>query len=162
MNGSKAVAEVIKPVAFVAGNMKISNLLTLLQKKKTHLAVVTDEYGGTVGIVTLEDVIEELVGEIWDEHDEVVVDFTKIGELCYKVSCNANLDKMGELFDVKIDSQHSTVGGWVTEVLERIPKEKDSFEQDGLLVTVTKADERRAQEVMISKVLSDNDENEDK
>jgi len=162
MNGSKTVAEVTKPVAFVAGNMKISNLLTLLQKKKTHLAVVTDEYGGTVGLVTLEDVIEELVGEIWDEHDEVVVDFTRIGEDCYKVSCNANLDKMCELFDMKIESEHSTVGGWVTEILERIPKEKDSFECDGLLVTVTKADERRAQEVMISKAPADSEEQEEK
>ena len=152
ISGSKSISDVIKPAAFVSENMKISNLLTLLQKKKTHIAVVTDEYGGTVGVVTLEDVIEELVGEIWDEHDEVVIDITKIGKDCYKVSGNANLDKMFELFDMKAESEHSTIGGWVSEELGRIPKEKDSFEFNGLLVTVTKADERKAHEVMISKL----------
>lgn len=152
INGTKTTADVTKPVAFVSENMKISNLLTLLQKKKTHLAVVTDEYGGTVGIVTLEDVIEELVGEIWDEHDEVIIDFTKLGTDCYRVSCNANLDKMCELFEVEIESEHSTVGGWVMEVLGRIPREKDSFEYLTLLVTVTKADDRRALEVVVSKI----------
>ena len=104
-----------------------------------------------MGIVTLEDVIEELVGEIWDEHDEVTHDFTKLAADCYRVSCNANLDKMCELFDVEIDSEQSTVGGWVMEILEKIPCENDSFEHENLLVTVTKADERRAQEVVISK-----------
>ena len=79
----------------------------------------------------------------------------------HKVSCNANLDKMCELFDMKIDSEHSTVGGWITEVLERIPKEKDSFEFDNLLVTVTKADERKAQEVVISKILTRSEEQEE-
>ncbi len=159
MSGNQSVAEVIKPVAFVSGNMKISNLLTLLQKKKTHLAVVTDEYGGTVGVVTLEDVIEELVGEIWDEHDEVVIYITKLGEDKYRVSCNANLDKMSELFDIKIESEHSTVGGWVTEMLGRIPSENDSFEYMGLNVTVTRADERRALEVIVTRE-QQSDENE--
>lgn len=151
MTGSQSIEEVIKPVAFVSENMKISKLLTLLQKKKSHLAVITDEYGGTVGIATLEDVIEELVGEIWDEHDEVIEDFTRLASDCYRVSCNANLDKMCELFNVKIESDHSTVGGWVMETLEKIPTEKDSFNYLDLTVTVTKADDRRALEVVVAK-----------
>ena len=150
MNGSQTVDEVIKPAAYIAGNMKISDLLTYLQKKKTHIAVVTDEYGGTEGIVTLEDVIEELVGEIWDEHDEVVINFTRLATDCYRVSCNTNIDKVSELFEIEIESENSTVGGWVMEMLEKIPEEKDSFTYKNLTVTVTKADERRASEVVIA------------
>lgn len=146
----KPIDDVIKPVVYVAGNMKISNLLTLLQKKKTHLAIVTDEYGGTEGIVTLEDVIEELVGEIWDEYDEVTVDYVRLAKDCFKVSCNANIDKISDLFNIEIDSESSSVGGWVMEMLEKVPEEKDSFEYGNITVTVTKADERRALEVIIA------------
>ncbi|MBQ3038346.1 MAG: HlyC/CorC family transporter [Clostridia bacterium] len=148
MNGDKSLDDIIKPAAYVVGNMHISDLLTLLQKKKTHLAVVTDEYGGTEGIVTLEDVIEELVGEIWDEHDEVIVDYTRLAENCYRISCNASTDKITELFDIELETDSATVGGWVTEMLEKIPEEKDSFTYQSLTVTVTKADERRALEVV--------------
>jgi len=155
MNGSKTIEQIIKPVAFVSENMKISDLLTHLQKKKSHLAVVVDEYGGTVGIVTLEDVIEELVGEIWDEHDEVVQDITRLAKDCYRISCNTNLDKLCDLFEIKIESEHSTVGGWVMEVLERIPTEKDSFDFENITITVTKADERRAIEVVAAYMQND-------
>ena len=141
---------IISQPVYVVENMKISKLLRLLQQKKSHLAVVTDEYGGTVGVVTLEDCIEELVGEIWDEHDIVIEEITKIEENNYKVSCNANLDKLAEILDIEINSESTTVGGWVSEVLERIPLKGDSFEKDNLLVTVTEADERRALEVIVS------------
>ena len=150
-DGKKTVAEAITPVTFVSGDMKISDLLTLLQRKKTHLAVVTDEYGGTEGIVTLEDIIEELVGEIWDEHDKVKVEVTRLANDCYKLSSNASLDRLEELFDIKIESENTTVGGWVSEVLEKIPAEKDSFEYKGIAVTVTKADKRRALEVVAAR-----------
>lgn len=140
---------IISQPVYVLENMKISNLLKLLQQKKSHLAVVTDEYGGTVGVVTLEDCLEELVGEIWDEHDIVVEEIVSIGENTYQISCNANLDKLAELFDIEIESESTTVGGWVTEMLERIPVEGDSFETENLSVTVTEADERRVLEVMV-------------
>lgn len=157
MYGNKAVDDVIKPVVFISGNMKISDLLTLLQRKKTHLAVVTDEYGGTEGLVTLEDVIEELVGEIWDEHDEVVIDVTKLGGDCYRFSCYASLDKFMDAFDVNIDSESATIGGWVMEVLEKIPKEKDSFNYENISVTVTKADERKALEIIAARIKPENE-----
>ncbi len=150
INGIKSVEEVIKPVTFVIENMKISDLLTVLQKNKSHLAVVTDEYGGTVGIVTLEDVIEELVGEIWDEHDEVVEDIVSICENTFKISGNLNLDKLSETVEVEIESENSTVGGWVMERLEKIPEVNDSFEYEKLKVTVTKTDERRVYEVVVT------------
>ena len=139
---------VIKPALYVLEHMQISDLMRLLQQKKSHMAVVTDEYGGTLGIVTLEDIIEELVGEIWDEHDEVVEEFTEISPLCYRVSCNANLDKMLELFNLEEEAQSSTVGGWVMEELGRIPKEGDRFRFRNLSVTVTKVEDRRALEVI--------------
>ena len=143
------LTDIIKQPVYVLENMQISKLLKLLQQKKSHLAVVTDEYGGTVGVVTLEDIIEELVGEIWDEHDVVVEDITSISENSYKISCNANIDKLAELFDIKIESESTTVGGWVSETLEKIPVVGDSFVADALSVTVTEADERRALEIMV-------------
>ena len=150
INGEKTVEEVIKPVTFVLENMKISDLLTVLQKNKSHLAVVTDEYGGTVGIVTLEDVIEELVGEIWDEHDEVVEDIIEISDNTFKIAGTLNLDKLSEIVSVEIESENSTVGGWVMEKLEKIPEINDSFEYENLKVIVTKTDERRVYEVVVT------------
>ena len=150
INGQKTLEDAIKPVTFVLENMKISDLLTVLQKNKSHLAVVTDEYGGTVGIVTLEDVIEELVGEIWDEHDEVFEDIVEISENIFKISGNLNLDKLSETIDVDIESANSTVGGWVMESLEKIPEINDTFEYENLKVTVTRTDERRVFEVVVT------------
>lgn len=146
---NEELEKIISQPVYVLENMKISKLLKLLQQKKSHLAVVTDEYGGTVGVVTLEDCLEELVGEIWDEHDVIIEEITKIQDNIYKVSGNANLDKLAEIFDIDIESESTTVGGWVTEILERIPVVGDCFEKDNLSVIVTEADERRALEVEV-------------
>lgn len=150
LNGKKTIENAVKPVIFVVGNMKISDLLTVLQKNKSHLAVVTDEYGGTVGIVTLEDVIEELVGEIWDEHDEVTLDIVKLSENSYRVSGNLNLDKLAETVGAEIESENTSVGGWVMERLEKIPEINDYFEYENLSVTVTKTEDRRVNEVIVA------------
>ncbi len=140
---------VIKPAAFVAPSIKISDLLRLLQKEKSHMAVVTDEYGGTAGIITMEDILEELVGEIWDEHDEIVEDFQKIGENEYRVVCSADFDKLFDFFDMTGETDSTTVGGWVMEQLEKIPSEGDSFDYENLHVTVTKAEDRRVLEIVV-------------
>lgn len=147
---NESIDSVMSRPVYVSENMKISNLLKLLQQKKSHLAVVTDEYGGTVGVVTLEDVIEELVGEIWDEHDEVIEDILEISENVYKISCNANLDRLEDIFDLEIESESTTIGGWVTEMLERIPDVGDSFTYENLSVLVTSADERRVLEIEVT------------
>lgn len=149
MDKHEPLETVLSQPVYVLETLKISKLLKLLQQKKSHLAVVTDEYGGTVGVVTLEDVIEELVGEIWDEHDVVVEEIFPISDTCCRISANANLDKIAELFNVEIESESTTVGGWVSETLERIPVTGDTFESGALNVTVTDADERRALEVMV-------------
>lgn len=130
--------------------MKIGDLLTMLQKNKTHLAVVADEYGGTVGIVTMEDILEELVGEIWDEHDEVVEDFVSIDEHTYRILGSANQEKMFELFDMDEEFESSSVGGWVVEQLNEIAEEGDHFEYKNLSVVVDKVENKRVMEILVT------------
>lgn len=149
VNDGLTVEQVMSEPVFVIPSMKISQLLTLLQKEKSHMAVIIDEYGGTVGIVTLEDILEELVGEIWDEHDEVVESIVKLGENKYKVLCNSNLDNLFDMFGLKNDYDISTVGGWVVEKFERIPDEGDSFRYENLRVVVTKRDSRHVNEITV-------------
>ncbi len=143
------LSSIIKNATIVTKGMKISKLLRLLQYNKTHLAVVVDEFGGTVGIVTLEDILEELVGEIWDEYDEVVEEFVKNPDGSYSISCNANLDKMLELFQIEQEYDSSTVNGWVMEELGKVPEIGDTFTYQNLSVTVTKAEFRRAIEIHV-------------
>ena len=98
VRGGAALESIVKPVEFIPPSMKISVLLKLLQKNKSHLAVIVDEFGGTEGIVTLEDIIEELVGEIWDEHDRVVDSFRKLSENVYLVDWSTDLDELFAVF----------------------------------------------------------------
>lgn len=145
----RPIESIMQPVIFVTESMKISSLMRHLQQNKSHIAVVTDEFGGTVGIVTMEDIIEELVGEIWDEHDEVVEEVEQIAENEFKVMAGANLDKVFRLLDVADDeTDATTVGGWVIEQLGRVPQEGDHFAYGELEVTISKTNSRRVLEVM--------------
>ena len=144
----------MKPVKFIFSTMKISKLLRMLQQTKSHLVVVSDEYGGTEGIVTLEDIIEALVGEIWDEYDEVVnSDYEKISDDAYKVNASAPLEDMFEFFELHFDEEEhddiNTVGGFVTAQLEKIPDVGDSFEYEHLKFTVTSTDSARVLSVLV-------------
>ena len=116
------------------------------------MAVVVDEYGGTEGIVTMEDIIEELVGEIWDEHDLVVQEITRQSDGSYLINTNADLADLFDLFSIRSDEEIPTVSGWVVDNLEHIPKVGDTFEAEGLEVTVTKTARRRALEVRVTKL----------
>ena len=147
------------PVLYTTGTAKISELLRILQRSKAHMAVVVDEYGGTEGIVTLEDIIEELVGEIWDEHDEVIETFQKQADGSYLIACSANLDDMYDLFQVKGSCEAATVSGWVLEQVGRVPEPGDRFQAEGLDVTVTKVEHRRVLEIQV-RVLKDEDREE--
>lgn len=151
-NSDMPLAAIVKPAVFITRSMKIYDLLRLLQKEKSHMAIISDEYGGTVGVVTMEDILEELVGEIWDEHDEVVEEFQKLAEDRYRIVCSANLDEMIELFDLEEneDSDMTTVSGWVMEALGRIPAQGDEFDYENLHVTVTKTDGRRVIEIEVT------------
>ena len=147
--GETAVKTLIAPVFYTTGNTKISDLLRILQKSKTHMSVVVDEYGGTEGIATLEDILEELVGEIWDEHDEVIETFQKQADGSYLIACSANLDDMYDLFQIKGVCEAATVSGWVMEQVGRVPEEGDHFQAEGLDVTVTRVEHRRVLEIRV-------------
>jgi len=147
--GRGTVADLTASVLYTTGNTKISDLLQVLQKSKSHMAVVVDEYGGTEGITTLEDILEELVGEIWDEHDEVVESFRKQEDGSYLIQCSASLDDLFDLFRVKGECDASTVSGWVMEQVGRVPEVGDRFQAEGLDVTVTKVEQRRVLEIRV-------------
>ena len=156
-----SITQVMSEPVFIIPSMKISQLLTLLQKKKSHMAVIIDEYGGTVGIVTLEDILEELVGEIWDEHDEVIESIVKIGDNKYKILCSSDLDNMFEKFGLKNEFDMSTVGGWVIETFERIPEVGESFDYENLHVTVLKRDSRHVLEITVEVLEQEDKEDEE-
>lgn len=147
--GLKDFRSALGSVIATTGSTKISQLLRILQQAKAHMAVVVDEYGGTEGIVTLEDILEELVGEIWDEHDEVVEEFKKQDDGSYIISCNANLTDLYDLFSIRGDCDAATISGWVMEAIGRVPEVGDRFTADGLDVTVTKVDHRRVLEIRV-------------
>ena len=139
----KPIGELITEPLYIQKSVKIDDLLKLFQQNKAHLAVVVDEYGGTVGIVTMEDVFEELVGEIWDEHDEVVEEFQQLSENTYRVDCSVNVENFTAFFDLELETERNSVGGWVMECLGKIPEVNDTFEDHGLQVTVTETDGKR-------------------
>ncbi len=122
---------------FVYQHTKIRDILKMLQHQKSHVAVVVDDFGGTLGIVTMEDILEELVGEIWDEHDEVEEDFEKLDENTTAWIVPPAWKIFMEFFDVKLESDSISVGGWVMEQLNRVPSKGDSFTAQNLEITVS-------------------------
>lgn len=149
---SKNISDYVMPVVFVAGSIKVPALLKKMQQMKTHMAIVIDEYGGTEGLVTMEDMIEELVGEIYDEHDAVMAqEIIPLQNGSYRVKCNASVAKVLDFFDIEEDMDVQTVNGWVVVQLDKLPVKNDTFQQqieDKLLkVRVTKADDRKALEI---------------
>lgn len=147
----KQLSDIIRPVLFVPKTKKIGVLLKELQQKKSHIAVVLDEYGGTVGIITLEDILEELVGEIWDEHDEVSQDIEIKSEDECIVSGNANLEKVFEYLQLEIDDEIDalTVNGWLMDQLGRVPEMEDKVEYHNFEITVIEMDDKRIEKVRI-------------
>ena len=147
----KEISSIVRPAIFTTKNTKIDALLKELQKQKLHIAVVLDEYGGTVGIVTLEDILEQLVGDIWDEHDEVTKELDKISETEYIISGSASIDEIFDEFDVDVDEELDilTVSGWVMDVLSKIPEVGDHFEYQHLNVTVIEMDDKRVEKIRI-------------
>lgn len=138
---------------FVPQWLKISDVLKELQRKKTHMAIVTDEHGGTMGLVTMEDLLEELVGEIWDEYDEVEQNIVKIDDKTYVVEGSMNVKNMMEYlgFSTKhFESEGNTVGGWVMEQLHKILKEGDFFEYKNMKVTIKEIAEQRVTKVVVT------------
>lgn len=145
-----SVKMAVKPAVFVVGTAKISDVLRQLQKAKSHMAIVSGEFGDVTGIVTMEDILEELVGEIWDEHDDVQSDITQISENEYKVLGGVTVNDFCDYFDLdEIESDSQTVGGWVMDMLGKVPAEGDALVYDNLTITVTKSEDRRITELHV-------------
>ncbi len=149
---SADIREYVAPVVFIPETMKLPVILKKMQTTKTHMAVVIDEYGGLAGIVTLEDILEELVGEIYDEHDTVISqEIMPLYDGSYRVKGSANVEKLFDFFDVDDYIDPVTVNGWVVLELDKLPETGDYFEyrsEEKLFkVRVTKADERKALEI---------------
>ncbi len=160
--GETDINKLKSPVLYTTGNTKISELLRILQKNKAHMAIVVDEYGGTEGIATLEDIVEELVGEIWDEHDEVIELIHKQEDDSYLISCSAALDDLYDLFSIKGECDAATISGWVLEQVGRVPEVGDHFEAEGLDVTVTQVEHRRVLEIRVLKLPESEEHNKNR
>ena len=157
------ISEIIKPVVFVAESMKIALLLRKMQQIKTHMAVIVDEYGGTEGIVTMEDIVEELVGEIYDEHDAVVSqEIIPLQNGSFRVLGSANMSKILDYFGIDEELDVVTVNGWASMCLDKLPEIGDRFEERfGNRIfrgRITRADERKANELNL--IVEDAEEEE--
>jgi len=151
---SFSVREIMKDAIYVTALAKISEVLKLMQKEKLHLAVVVDQYGGTEGLVTLEDILEELVGEIWDEGDEVSSPIVFTSENIFEVSGELSINDFNRYFKRRemdfaliSDSDSNTVGGWVFELFGKIPAENDRIETDNFIITVLSLENKRIQKL---------------
>jgi CBS domain containing-hemolysin-like protein len=155
------ITPLLKPVLYVTKSKNVNDLMKELQSKKLHMAIVADEYGSTAGIVTLEDILEELVGDIWDEHDDVVIEVREIGEDEYIVSGKANLAKVFSEIGVDVEPEALTINGWAMDVLMRIPAAGDEVDADGLHARVLKMNGRRIENMKIVKLPSEDEDKDD-
>lgn len=159
--GKKNIDGILQNAFYTTEHAKISNLLKQLQKKKVHIAVVLDEYGGTLGLITLEDILEELVGEIWDEHDEEVNYFKKVSEQVYLADGNAPVADVFEFFDINAENEPydaNTLSGWIIEKLGEIPRAGIKLDVHGVSFEVTKSTVKRVLQVKIT--VPENEEEE--
>ena len=154
-----SISQIISPIVFTVTSARITEVLKLMKNEQSHIAIVTDEYGGTEGMVTMDDILERLVGDIWDETDETIEEFVKLDNNTHQIICNAYVDDMFSYFGIKADSASNTVGGWIMDTLRGIPKEGDSFDYENLRVTVTKTGVRRVEECIVQ-VISEEEEAE--
>lgn len=150
VTGKKTVKQMMKDPIFVTEYMKIVNLLHMLKTKKEHLAIVKDEHGGTQGLASLEDIVEELVGDIFDEHDAVEKDITKIDQDHYIVKGSAELENVLQLLGFEYEDAQ-TMNGFMLDQMGKIPFVNESFEYEGFSFKVRKTTKKKILEVEISK-----------
>lgn len=152
------IKDVVREILFVPPSMKVLDLLVLMRNKRVHMAVVLDEYGGTDGLVTMEDLMEEIVGEIEDEHDEVeTLEIKKIDNDLYEMNARVSVREVEELLDIKLkdessDEDYETVGGLVFFLLGRVPEKGETVRHgSGYIFEVTDADPRRVKKLIVKK-----------
>lgn len=144
--GTAGLEALLMPPSFIHKTMKLPAVMTQLRSKKMHLAIVVDEYGGTMGMVTLEDAVEQLVGDIWDETDEIIDEVTQLGEDTFRVSGDQSIYDFLEQFELddhRFDTEYVTVGGWAIEMFDGYPQKGDSFEYQNLKVTIDEVEDLR-------------------
>ncbi len=146
----RKVEDILSPVMYVNEQAKIKDILPQMQKEKVHVAVVLDEFGGTYGIITMEDILEELVGEIWDEHDEVTEVFQKLENDRFRVDASVDMDDFFEFFQLRVETESATLGSWVVEMLNRVPREGDAFHCGSVQVTVSSVHRHRVVAVEVA------------
>ena len=146
----KPLRQIVSPVLFVLEHTRIRQILKRMQKAKTQLAVVLDEYGGTCGIVTMEDILEELVGEIWDEHDEEETPISKGADGTYLVDAEMSFDDFADYFGLRSDSDMASVSGWVMEQFGRLPETGASFDFETLHVQITRIANHHIEQIRVS------------
>ncbi|GAE24978.1 hemolysins and related proteins containing CBS domains [Halalkalibacter wakoensis JCM 9140] len=145
------ISDLLRTPLFVVESMKVSKLLPELQKQKTHMAIVIDEYGGTAGLITLEDILEEIVGEIWDEHDEKVKLLNQIDATTYMIAADYPLDDFVRLTNVNLPpSSYHTLGGWLTEKFQRFPQKGEQLTYEHITLQVESTEEKRLREIKVS------------
>lgn len=144
-----SLPKLIKPIIYKTANSKISKLLRTFQQTQTQLAVISDEYGGTLGIVTLEDILEVLVGEIWDEYDTVINDYKQISENIYLFNGQTSLTKLLDVLKINIDVDCSSVNGWIINELGYIPNIGETFDYQNLTIEILNSDNRQVIQIKI-------------
>ena len=145
----------LMPPCFVYKTMKLPQVLNTLKTAKQHLAIVTDEYSGTLGVISMEDVLEQIVGDIWDETDQVEPEIVKVNESSYELDGDMIIDDFLELTGINaedFDYESDTVGGFCIEYLEKFPKQGDHFEYDGYEIIIREVDDRRVTKVLVKKI----------
>ncbi len=146
------IHDMLSPALFVHKTRNISSILKELRHKHLHMAVVVDEFGGTMGILTIEDIMEEIVGEIYDESDDIEQEIISTSEDSYEVDGSLNIYDMFDMINFRprnFDSEYTTVGGWAAEMLDRIPAPGDSFNYENLTVTVLEAEANRVERLRV-------------
>ena len=154
-NNNKTITKHLQKPVHVSEHIKIPDLLQVLKAKKCHMAIVVDEFGGTMGIVTMEDIIEELIGDVWDEHDEVVNDYKEMPDGSYIVKCSADLDDFFERFEIQVPDEEDmpqTVNGFIMKELESFPQVGDSFDFQSLHFEIKKIGTKRIEEVIVTRI----------
>ena len=159
---SKITPAILRKTFFVPGSQKISALLRDLKSKKTHMAVVTDEYGGTAGLITIEDILEEIVGEIMDEHDHEESLMSVIDDNTVLVDARLEAEEIEDFFKIQLpEGDFESVGGFIINILGRIPKTGEEVTYQSLKITVKSADERRIDKALITGVNHPSDKHEE-
>lgn len=145
----KSVKEIMTKPVYIQKNEKINDILKKLQIGKSHIAIVVDEYGGTHGIITMEDILEELVGEIYDEHDEIEETIKKISENVFEVDGSLDFDVFCKSFEINCECENNSTGGWVMEYLSKIPEINETFTYKNLDIKVTGIDSHRVSKIKV-------------